>query len=231
MNTSEQDFLSYLDQWLAALPSLSAKDIFKQPEKTAIISVDIINGFCKAGNLSSPRAEAIIPPVVKLFKTGWQAGMRQIALLHDCHQPDAVEFEAFAEHAVCGSEEAEAVDEIKALPFYDQMTILPKGSVSPAANTGLDAWLEERPALDTFIVIGDCTDICAYMASMYLRTKANAYQLHWRVIVPQDCMATYDLPIETAKEIGATPHPGDMLQKIFLYHMALNGIKVVKGIR
>ena len=230
MNASDKDFLLYLDKWLAALPRLNTKDIFKIPEKAAILSVDITNGFCKAGNLASPRVAAIIPPIVKLFETAWQIGVRQFALLHDCHTPEALEFNAFAEHAVCGSEEANAVDEIKALPFYDQMTIIPKNSVSAAANTKLDAWLEEHPGLETFITVGDCTDICTYLLAMHLRTKANAYHLPWRVIVPEDCVATYDLPVKTAEEIGAMPNPGDLLHKIFLYHMALNGIEVVKGI-
>jgi nicotinamidase-related amidase len=231
MDTNNQQFLAYLDQWLADLPVISQKDVFKQPEKTAILSVDLTNGFCKSGNLASPRVAAVIPPIVNLLQTGWQAGVRQIALLQDCHSTDALEFSAFAEHAVCGSAEAEAVEEIKALPFYEQMTIMPKNSISPNENTDLDSWINEHPELDTFIAVGDCTDICTYLLAIHLRTKANAYHLPWRVIVPEDCVATYDLPLETAQQIGATPHPGDLLHKVFLYHMALNGIEVVKGIQ
>ena len=230
MNTTDKEFFSYLDQWLVDLPVLPADDIFQQPEKTAILSVDMINGFCKSGNLSSPRVAAIIPAVVGLLQKGWDAGLRQIALVHDCHTPNAVEFGAFAEHAVCGSEESEAVDEIKALNFYDQMTIIPKNSVDPSLNSNLDAWLDERPDVNTYIAIGDCTDLCTYMLASHLRGKANAYDRNWRVIVPEDCAATYDLPVAVAKEIGTMPHPGDLLHKIFLYHMALNGIEVVKTI-
>jgi nicotinamidase-related amidase len=230
MNSNEQAFLAYIDNWLADLPAISQNEIFAQPGKTAILSVDVTNGFCKAGNLASPRVAAIIDPIVNLFKAGWEAGVRQIALLHDCHTPDALEFKAFAEHAVCGSEEAEAVDEIKALPFFDQLTIMTKNSVSSSEKTDLDQWLADRPDLETFITVGDCTDICTYLLAMHLRTKANANHLPWRVVVPEDCVATYDLPVETAQQIGAMPHNGDLLHKIFLYHMALNGIEVVKGI-
>ena len=231
MNNTEKEFLEYLDQWLADLPVLPADKIFQQPEKTAILSVDMINGFCKSGNLSSPRVAAIIPAVVALLQKGWNAGLRQFALVHDCHTSNAVEFSAFAEHAVCGTAEAETIDEIKALDFYDNMTIIPKNSVDPSLNSNLDAWLDERPEVNTFIAIGDCTDLCTYMLASHLRGKANAYDLPWRVIVPENCAATYDLPLETAREIGAMPHPGDILHKVFLYHMALNGIEVVKGIQ
>jgi hypothetical protein len=41
---------------------------------------------------------------------------------------------------------------------------------------------------------------------------------------------TYDLPVETAKQIGAVPHAGDLLHLIFLYSMMLNGVEVVRSI-
>lgn len=230
MNPAEMEFLKYIEQWLAALPSLTVQDVFKQPEKTAILSVDVINGFCKEGILASPRVAAIIPSITKLFQAGWDMGMHNIALIHDCHTPDALEFNAFGQHAVCGTEESEAVDEIKALDFYDQLTIIPKNSSSSSENTSLDQWIADRPELDTFIAVGDCTDICTFSLATHLLYKANAGNLPWRVIVPVDCVETYDLPVETAQQIGAMPHCGDLLHKVFLYEMALNGIEVVKSI-
>jgi nicotinamidase-related amidase len=230
MTSSQNEFFDYLDAWLADLPTLTSKELFIRPEKTALLSVDLTNAFCKTGSLASPRAAALIPPATALMRSAWQSGVRQFLLLQDCHRPDALEFGAFAPHAVCGTAEAEAVDEIKALPSYGKMTILTKNAVVPDENTGLDAWLAERPELDTFIVVGDCTDICAYLLAMHLRGKANAYHLPWRVIVSENCVGTYDLPLETAQQIGAMPHPGDLLQRVFLYHMSLNGIEVVKAI-
>ena len=230
MNKTDKEFLNYLDQWLAELPAISQDEVFSSPSHSAILSVDITNAFCKEGNLASPRAAALIAPATALMRSAWEAGVRHFVLLQDCHRPDALEFGAFAPHAVCGTAEAEAVDEIKALPFYDQMTILTKNAVVPGENSGLDAWLAERPQVDTFIIVGDCTDICAYLLAMHLRGKANAYHLPWRVIVPENCVGTYDLPLETAQQIGAMPHPGDLLHQVFLYHMALNGIEVVKEI-
>ena len=95
-------------------------------------------------------------------------------------------------------------------------------------GTDLGPWLEAHPAVTTFIVVGDCTDICVYLAAMYLRLRANVLGLrHVRVIVPADCVQTYDMSIATAEELGALPHDGDLLHRVFLYHMALNGIQVV----
>jgi hypothetical protein len=50
------------------------------------------------------------------------------------------------------------------------------------------------------------------------------------VIVPVDCVDTYDLPVETAQKIGATPHSAEILHLVFLYHMMLNGVEVVTEI-
>ncbi len=47
------------------------------------------------------------------------------------------------------------------------------------------------------------------------------------LIVPANAVDTYDLPPDEAEAIGAFAHPGDFFHQTFLYHMALNGIRVV----
>ncbi|MDZ4158749.1 MAG: cysteine hydrolase, partial [Anaerolineaceae bacterium] len=66
--------------------------------------------------------------------------------------------------------------------------------------------------------------------AMHLRLDANARQVERRVIVPVNCVETYDRPLETARAEGGLPHPGDLLHSIFLYHLVLNGIEVVRQI-
>ncbi len=231
MNTQEAEFFIYLQRWLADLPEVEASQVFARPENTAVLSVDMTNAFTREGNLASPRVAGIIAPIVRLFETAWSRGVRRMLLLQDCHTPEAEEFGAFAPHAVCGTSEAEAVVEIQALPFYSQMEIIEKNSINPAQATGFNEWLEDHSQVDTFIVAGDCTDICVYQLATHLLTWANARDLDWRVIVPEDCAQTYDLPVETASQIGAIPHPGDLMHQIFLYHMALNGIEIVRSIK
>ena len=120
--------------------------------------------------------------------------------------------------------------ELKALPFYADLPIFTKNSISPVLNTGLEAWLSAHPQITTFIAVGDCTDLCTYQLAMYLRLRANANQLDQRVIVPVNCTQTFDTPIAVAKEIGALPHDADLLHWIFLYSMRLNGIEVVRAV-
>lgn len=231
MPMKADEFLIYVEKWLDNLPVLPAKSIFQNPEKTTLISVDMINGFCREGSLASGRIEAIIPDIIQLMRTSHEMGVREMVLLQDCHTPDANEFEAYAPHAVCGSSEAATIDEIKALPFFDTITLFTKNSVDSSQNTGLCGWIEAHPLFQNFIIVGNCTDICIYQLANHLRAHANAFDLEWRVIVPEDCVQTYDLPVKTAEKIGAVPHDGNLLHMLFLQHMALNGIEVVKSIK
>jgi hypothetical protein len=81
-----------------------------------------------------------------------------------------------------------------------------------------------HPQVDTFIVVGDCTDLCTYQLAMYLKLRANAHQLRQRVIVPENTTDTFDIPVLVAEKIGAVPHDGDLLHLIFLYNMMENGV-------
>jgi nicotinamidase-related amidase len=225
-----QDFLEYLDGWLAGLRGLPLAEATERPLGTALVSVDVINGFCHEGPLASPRVRAILPTIVRLFQAAWDRGVRHILLTQDTHDPDAVEFGSFPPHCIRGTEEAEAVPELKALPFFGQMTIFEKNSIDASKNTGLDVWINAHAEVDRYVVVGDCTDLCVYQMAMHLRLDANARQLRRRVIVPVDCVDTYDLSIAAARGIGAIPHSADLLHRVFLYSMMLNGVEVVASL-
>jgi nicotinamidase-related amidase len=228
MAVESKPFLDWLARWEADLPEWNVEQIVPDPARAAVVSVDLTNGFCCEGPLASPRVAAIIPAAVRLFRRVNGLGVRHFLLLQDTHDADALEFSAYPPHAVAGTAESQTIDELKDLPFADRFTIMPKNSVSCDIGTDLGPWLEAHPAVTTFIVVGDCTDICVYLAAMYLRLRANVLGLREaRVVVPADCVQTYGLPVATAEEVGALPHDGDLLHQVFLYHMALNGIQVV----
>lgn len=223
-------FLAYLDGWLASLPALPLAQIVTNPRQTAILSVDVINGFCYEGPLASPRVAGIVEPIADLFRRAWDAGVRDIVLSQDTHEPNAVEFAQYPPHCVRGSAEAQTVAAFTRLPFFDQIIVLEKNSIHSGINTGLEPWLEDHPKTGTFIVTGDCTDLCTYQLAMLLRLDANARQINRRVIVPANCTQTYDRPVEVALEQGGLPHSADLLHAVFLYHMQLNGIEVISEI-
>lgn len=229
-------FLDWVNDWLARLPGASLRDDVIAPsggpERVALMCVDLLVGFCSEGPLSSPRVGALVPPIVELFTRAHQAGVRAFVLTQDAHPVDAPEFREFGPHCVIGTREAETVPELLALPFAQEFTVIRKRSLSSAESTELAAWLGARPEIRRVVVVGDCTDLCVYQAAMHLRLRANAAgDRTFEVVVPADCVDTYDLPVQTAARLGAMPHDAELLHRIFLYHMALNGVQIVGSLR
>ena len=224
-------YLDYIGNWLDGLTVLPIDSAVPEPDKTAIISVDVINAFLYEGPLSSPRVAAIDEPITQLMTAAWERGVRDILLVQDAHQEDSLEFDVFGSHALKGSHGAETVDIIKDLPFYDRLETIYKDTIFPALNNNFDDWLDKRENLETLIVVGDVTDLCVYHMATYLRFRANAFHKNWRVILPANCVQTWHLSVEDAELIHARPHHGDLLHAIFLHHMAVNGVEVIKEIK
>lgn len=225
-------FLAWIGDWKDGLPALNMADVVDKPASVVLLSVDVTNGFCYEGPLSSPRVATIVPPIVRLFERAYELGIRRFILPQDTHHEEAIEFGSFPPHCTRNSAESESVAEFKALPFFDQFIVMPKNSISSNLGTELPAWLDAHPDVTTFLVVGDCTDLCTYQLAMYLRLRANEFQrTSDRVILPVNCVDTYDLSVQVAQETGAFPHHGDLLHLIFLYHMALNGVEVVASVQ
>lgn len=213
------------------LKPFNLKKEIQDPEKTAIFSTDMIVGFCSQGHLASERIKKLIPSIVGLFKKANELGVKKFVLVQDAHDPAAIEFEAWSSHCVKDTRESETIPEIANLDFSDKFTIILKNSLHPALNTKINSWLKENQKLQDLIVVGNCTDLCVYNLAMYLRLRANAYHLrHQRVILPANCVDTYDLSVKQAEDLDILPHPGDFIHLFFLYHMTLNGINVVQKI-
>ncbi len=226
-----KEFLNFLETWLENRPILTLDEAIPEPEESAIISADVINGFLYEGPLASPRVAKIDEPITSLMQAAWEKGLRDILLVQDAHNEDSLEFDAFGQHVVGDTYQAEAIDMIKKLPFYDQLQTVYKDTIHPALNNNFDDWVDARDHLKAFIAVGDVTDLCLYHLVTYLRFRANAYHKERRVIVPTNCVQTWHLSVEDAEDVQAMPHHGDMLHATFLYHMALNGIEVVKEIK
>lgn len=227
-----RSFFEYLKEMEESFEHIHMNKIVEEAggaENVAVISVDVIEGFCRIGTLASPRVEAIIEPIVEIFKKAHALGVRNFALPQDSHPEDSPEFKDFPPHCIEGTEEAETVREFKELPFFNLMKVIRKRSTNSGIDTDLNEWLIEKNP-KKIIILGDCTDLCTYHLALHVKLFGNARGRHWEVIVPDNAIATYDLPVDVAKKIGATPHPGDLLHIIFLYHMKLNGINVVREI-
>ena len=225
------DFLDYLEAWEAALGAQPLAAVIAEaggPQHVGIFCVDVINGFCHEGPLASKRVENIIAPIADLFTRAHRAGVERFVLTHDAHEPNAPEFADYPPHCVRGTAESEIVPELLALPFASKFHIVPKNSIHSAAGTGLDAWLDAHPDITHRIVVGDCTDLCTYQLAMWLKVRANAANQQRPVILPANCVDTYDVPLEIALSANIPAHPADFFHVTFLYNMARNGVRVVR---
>jgi nicotinamidase-related amidase len=225
LDEQSRAYLAWLYTWKGSLPARAISMVIGDPARTAVMSVDMIVGFCSEGPLASPRVAGI-----DLFTKAHGEGVRTFLLFQDSHEEGAPEFDSFGPHCVAGSPEAETIPELAGLPFSSLLKVIPKNSLSSAIGTGLDSWLASHEAIDRFIVVGDCTDLCVYQLAMHLRLTANASNIERSVIVPADCVETYDMPVDRARELGVLPHDGELLHAIFLYHMALSGIEIIAGV-
>jgi nicotinamidase-related amidase len=237
LGTRSAAFLDYLDAFVRELPDESLAAVIERaggPDRVAVIAVDVVNGFCVEGPLASERVGKIVAPIARLFREAHAAGVRSFAVLRDSHAAAAPEFEHFGPHCVEGTPESALVADLANLPFAGDFYDVPKNATSAwAGATMLHEWVAEREAagVGTFLVVGDCTDLCVYQTAMPLKLSANARQRPLTVVVPAECVDTYDLPVAVAQRIGAMPHDADLLHAIFLYHLRLNGIQVVRRLR
>ena len=175
-----------------------------------LIVVDMVNGFCRQGNLASPRCADAIPRIRQIIEERQAAGGR-LVFLADTHDPNDREFEVFPVHCVRGTPEADVVDELS--PFLQGATLIRKRRYSGFFETNLEQVLKQA-APSTVTVVGVCTDICV------LHTVADLRNRDYAVVVPADGVATFDAP----------GHPGDLTQRYALDHLrGILGARVIES--
>jgi len=229
MNTSMTQIPPYVTRWFEELRPLVINEAIPDPARAGVFSVDMIAGFLATGNLASARVGRLAQPVAEIFQRAYHYGIRHFVLFQDAHHPQALEFDAFPLHCVQGSGESTTVPELQSLPFSNSFTVIEKNSLHPSLGTGFDKWLDEHRHVNTALVVGNCTDLCVYQLAMHLRLRANALNYReYQVIVPANAVDTYDLAQDVTQQAGSYAHPGDFFHQVFLYHMALNGIRVIR---
>ncbi len=185
-------------------------------ENTAFVIVDMVNGFAREGALKSPRVEALIPEIVKISKACGEHGIIKIAFA-DCHKSYSPEFGSYPPHCLKDTSESEIVNELKEAGGYQ---LIEKNSTNGFIEEQFQDWLVKNPKIDTFILAGDCTDICVEQFANTIKAFFNTRNKKSRVIVPISLVDTYDLGT----------HDADLMNLMALYIMRGNGIEIVKDI-
>lgn len=148
----------------------------------AFLVVDMLNDFVRDnGALPVPKSKEIVPAIKRRLeearKNGWL-----VVYLVDTHAENDKEFEVWGKHAVKDTWGNQIIDELTPLPGE---VVVPKRRFSGFFGTDLGLVLREND-IETVIVTGVLTNICV----MY--TASDAYQRGYRVVVPQDSVASVD---------------------------------------
>ncbi|TDE86373.1 cysteine hydrolase family protein [Deinococcus sp. S9] len=207
-----------LQAWMSALPEWV---LTTRPDRVAVVCVDLVEGFTREGPLASPRVAEIIPRIVQLLRRllDWGVPAENVVLVQDSHPLDAKEFQAYPPHCVAGTAEAQAVAELRALPEFARFQHFQKNSIASHTSPAFQAWLAQAE-FDVVIALGDVTDLCLYTLALHLVTFGMANQQDWTVVVPEECVQTWDAP----------DHPGDLYHALFLHQLARNGVRVVRAL-
>ncbi|NLG81632.1 MAG: cysteine hydrolase [Bacilli bacterium] len=198
-----------------SLPILNFTELDK--DKTALIIVDMINGFVKEGALSSPQMASLTPEIVKLTKKFKNEKLKIVALA-DNHPEDSVEFCAYPPHCIKGTSESFVIDELQEVGGYE---LIEKNSTNGFLEPTFQDWLSSHPEIDTFIITGGCTDICVLQLALTLKMHFNRLNKKTRIIVPTNGVNTYDLGT----------HFSSLMHLFALYNMRLNDIEIVKEVK
>lgn len=200
---------------LSLLPALSLDEL--PSEDTALVMIDMINGFAREGALQSSRIEALIPAIAVLSQECGRRGIARLAFA-DNHTQASPEFGSYPAHCLAGTSESEMVDELKSIGGYQ---MIPKNSTNGFLEDEFAQWIKQNSRIRNFIVAGDCTDICIQQFAVTLKTWFNRRNEPSRIIVPTNAVDTYDLGL----------HGADLLNASALFSMQVNGIELVAGIK
>lgn len=209
------DALEEMKKFLDERPHLDIKEL--NSKETVLVIVDMINGFCKEGNLSSPRIKALIPETERILRLCKENEIKAIAFA-DSHSEDSPEFSSYPSHCVRGTWESEVVDELKEVA---ELKIINKNSTNGFLEDEFQDWLKNNPQIKNFIIVGDCTDICVEQFANTLKAYFNMKNIKARVIVPISAVETYDLGY----------HYAELLNIVALMIMAGNGVEIVKTVK
>lgn len=207
---------------------------------TGLVLVDIVNGFCTvgAGNLApmapDRQISAMVEELVKLAKMFCEKKW-PIYALRDSHHPDVPE-PPHPPHCITGTDESELVPALRWLENEPNVTVRCKdcidgflGSIEKDGSNVFVNWVKANE-IKTILVVGIATDVCVLdfvSSALSARNRGFLSPLKDVIVYSPGC-ATYDLPVQIARNIkGALPHPQELMHHIGLYIAKVRGAKVV----
>jgi nicotinamidase-related amidase len=155
------------------------------PETTAVVVVDMQNGFCHPeGSLYAPASEDALEPVTDLVARARDAGAN-VVYTRDVHPPEQFadahyydEFERWGEHVVEGTWDAQLHD---ALDVREDDHVVEKHTYDAFHQTDLEGYLDAHGVRD-LVFCGTLANVCV------LHTAGSAGLRDYRPILVEDAI-------------------------------------------
>ncbi|MFB6221850.1 MAG: cysteine hydrolase family protein [Halolamina sp.] len=155
------------------------------PDSTAVIVVDMQNGFCHPdGSLFAPDSEAALGPVTDLVSRARAAGS-EIIYTRDVHPEEQFdgnhyydEFERWGEHVVEGTWGAELHED---LDVREDDHVVQKHTYDAFHRTELEGYLDAR-GIDDLLFCGTLANVCV------LHTAGSAGLRDYRPVLVEDAL-------------------------------------------
>ena len=183
---------------------------------TALVIVDMVNGFLTEGVLSSPRSASVLPECEKLLQF-FKAHDLPCVAFADCHEPDCIEFCSFPPHCIRGTSESEIAPSLMEIGGFVKIE---KNSTNGFLTPEFQAFFNQHQELKSIVVCGVCTDICVMQFCLTLKTYCNQENRALEVLLPVNAVETYDTP----------NHNADEMQNAALQMMAQAGITLTSEV-
>ncbi|MCQ4332114.1 cysteine hydrolase [Natronomonas sp. F2-12] len=159
------------------------------PDETAVVVVDMQNGFCHPdGSLYAPESEAAIEPCADLLEDARAAGA-SVVFTRDVHPPEQFEdahyydeFDRWGEHVLEGSWEAELIEELR--PRESELVVV-KHTYDAFYRTELEGYLESHGIRD-LVICGTLANVCV------LHTAGSAGLRDYRPILAEDAVGAIE---------------------------------------
>lgn len=183
-------------------------------DKTLVIVVDMVKGFCEAGAMADREILKIVPDITRILKC-----YPHHLYFQDYHDLTSTELTVFPPHCLKDDEQSDLLDVFK----EDASTsiVIPKNSTNGfLAPKFYNQARDTADCFDNFVITGCCTDICVMQFALTWMTylQQNNY-LNKQVIVPLNAVETYHI---------SGQHNATTFNRMAVHLMENAGIQIVR---